>query len=258
MRRREILSGVTQRLGAVRGACLSASLRLLARTTPYVESELAGLHHVVRPGGVCLDIGAAFGIYTAVLSRLVGETGEVHSVEPLTFAHRAASALLRPRRGPNIRRHALAFGAAPGRGVVRVPFRDSAAVTGRSFLHTDGSDLGANREFDEHVDVVVPTDTLDNFCSSLHLNRLDFIKADVEGAELMVLRGGEETIKRWRPALLLEVEDRHTERYGYRPDDLVGWLAGRGYRMREWRRAAWRPVNRVCGHTRNYLFVPDR
>ena len=243
-------------LGAIRAAGLSGSLTLLARTTPFVESELVGLRQVVRRGDVCLDIGAALGIYTAVLSRLVGETGEVHSIEPLLFAQPVLSAMLRLRRGPNIHRHTLALAESPGEGVVRVPFRGAGPVTGRSYLSTGGSDLGDNREFGEHVDVVVSTDTLDGFCSSLDLRRLDFVKADVEGAELMVVRGGEEAITRWHPTLLLEIEDRHTARYGYAPDDLVSWLAGRGYTMREWRGAAWRPVDRVCGHTRNYLFVP--
>lgn len=248
---------MTTSLRAARAGVLSASLQLLARTTPYVESELVGLRRVVRRGDVCLDVGAALGVYTVVLSRLVGESGEVHSVEPVSFAHPVLSALLRPRQGPNIRRHALALGGSPGEGVIRVPLRGGGPVTGRSFLSTDHCDLGANREFDEHVDVVVRTDTLDGFCSSRALDRLDFIKADVEGAELMVLQGGAETIKRCRPALLLEVEDRHTARYGYRPDDLVGWLAGHGYRMRRWWRGRWRPVERVTAHTRNYLFLPD-
>lgn len=246
------------RLGTLRGACLSASLTLLARTTPYVENELAGLRQVVRRGDVCVDIGAALGIYTAVLSRLVGEAGEVHSIEPLTFAHPALSAILRPRRGPNIRRHALALGAEPDRGTMRVPFRRTGAVTGRSFLATDGSDLGANREFARHRDVPITTETLDTFRSSRGLDRVDFVKADVEGAELAVLRGGTGTLERWRPALLLEIEDRHTARYGYRPHELVAWLADLGYRMLEWRRSAWRPVDRVGAHTRNYLFLPGR
>lgn len=241
----------------MKDACLSASLRLLARATPYVESELLGLYRVVRPGDVCLDVGAALGIYTVVLSRLVGGAGTVHSVEPLPFAHPVLSAGLRPRRGPNIHRHTLALGPASGQGIVRVPLRASGAVTGRSFLSTDASGLGANREFDRHADVVVGTETLDGLCLSLGLDRLDFLKADIEGAELLVLASGEQTIERWRPALLLELEERHTRRYGYRPEDVVDWLSERGYRMREWRGGAWRPTGRVGDHRRNYLFLPE-
>lgn len=238
-----------------RGLC--GAIRVLARTTPYVESELLGLRHVVGRGSVCVDVGAAAGVYTVVLSHLAGARGAVHSVEPLPFAHPVLSAIIRTRGGANVCRHTVALGAASGRAVVRVPLRRGRPVTGRSFLSTNATDLGSNREFTEHADVVVPAETLDGFCATLGLDRLDFLKVDVEGAELQVLEGGRDAIRRWRPSLLLEIEARHTARYGYRPEDLVNRLARLGYRMRAWRGGAWRPVGRVRDDIRNYLFVPD-
>ncbi|RKT52438.1 FkbM family methyltransferase [Saccharothrix australiensis] len=246
---------MNQNLTEVRGAAVAGALRVLARVTPFVEPELNGLGEVVRPGDVCLDIGAALGLYTVSLSRLVGPQGTVHSVEPLVFAHPALSYLLRPREGRNIVRHSVALGTREGRDVMSVPVRHGLPVTGRSFLTAGADGLGSNAEFAEHLEVVVRTDTLDRFCAANGIDRLDFVKADVEGAELRVLEGGVETIERFRPKLLLEIEERHVLRFGYRAPDVVEWLAERGYRMHAWRRTGWQQVDRIRPDVRNYLFL---
>lgn len=247
---------MTHNLTEVRGAAVAGALRVLARLTPFVEPELIGLRDVVRPGDVCVDIGAALGLYTVSLSRLVGPHGTVHSVEPLLFAHPTLSYLLRPREAPNVVRHSVALGAAEGQDVMSVPVRHGTPVTGRSFLTSGADGLGSNAEFADHVEVLVRTDTLDRFCAANAIDRLDFVKADVEGAELRVLQGGSATIERLRPTLLLEIEERHVLRFGYRARDVQDWLAERGYRMHTWHRNAWRPTDRIDDSVRNYLFQP--
>lgn len=250
------LDTVTHNLTEVRGAAVAGALRVLARLTPFVEPELIGLRDVVRPGDVCVDIGAALGLYTVSLSRLVGPQGTVHSIEPLVFAHPALSYLLRPREGRNVVRHSVALGTSEGREVMSVPVRHGTPVTGRSFLTAGADGLGSNVEFSDHLEVLVRTDTLDRFCAANAIDRLDFVKADVEGAELRVLQGGSATIERFRPKLLLEVEERHVRRFGYRAQDVQDWLADRGYRMRAWHHNGWRQVDRIDDRVRNYLFTP--
>lgn len=244
----------------VRGtATLSALVRLLARFTPYVESEVLGLAAVVHPGDVCVDVGAAYGCYTLPLAALVGAAGRVHSVEPLADLHPVTSWVFGRYAAANIRRHPLALGARPGGGVVSVPVRGGTPVTGRSFLTTGSRGLGANAEFADHREVVVRVETLDRLCAEVGADRLDFVKADVEGAELAVLHGGSGVIEQHRPTLLLEIERRHTTRYGYEPADVVCWLAARGYRMHAWYGGRWRTTDRVSAAARNYLFVgPNR
>jgi hypothetical protein len=70
-----------------------------------------------------------------------------------------------------------------------------------------------------------------------------------------VLEGGKEVIEAYRPAMLIEIEARHTARYGHSPEDVAGWLLKRGYAMHTWRRG-WREVDRVEPGIRNYLFRP--
>lgn len=235
----------------------TAAVRLVARRTPYLEPEVLGLDSLVGPGGVGIDIGSASGVYTLALSRLVGATGQVHSVEalPLAFVHPFLTRLLRARSAPNVRHHTLALGAEPGSGVMSVPIGRYGPVTGRSFLARKTTGLGSNAEFAEHVDVMVKVDTLDSLCTRAGLTRLDFVKIDVEGAELQVLEGGTRTIEKFRPALLVEIEARHTDRYQYSPDAIVGWFAARDYTMHVWR-DGWQETGAVRPETRNYLFRP--
>jgi FkbM family methyltransferase len=242
--------------GGIRPRLTAAAVRTLARRTRYLESELLGLSDLVGAGSVCVDVGAAAGLYTLALSRLAGPSGQVHSVEPLAFAHPVWTRILGTRGMANVRQHALALGAEPGRGVMSVPVGRYGMVTGRSFLADRCRGLGSNAEFAGQVQVSVPVGTLDGLCAGL--GRVDFIKIDVEGGELGVLRGAAGVIEAGRPALLVEVEARHTARYEYGPEELAGWLGRRGYRMYAWRRG-WQETGRVRAEVRNYLFrVPVR
>ncbi|WIM99868.1 FkbM family methyltransferase [Actinoplanes oblitus] len=232
---------------------LNAVASTLSRHTRYLDNELHTIGGLVRPGDVCLDVGSAAGLYSRTLSDLVGPTGLVHSVEPLSFGHPFWSRVLGARRRGNVRHHAVALGARPGRAAMRVPYTAGGPATSRSFLDWQSRGLGSNAEFDRHEDVLVEVSTVDELVARERLDRLDFVKIDVEGGELHVLHGATATLERFRPAMFIEIEARHTERYAYSPGDVVEWLAARGYTMYTWQRG-WTPAERVCAHTNNYLF----
>lgn len=236
---------------------LTASAVLsLARWTPYLEGEMCGLRDLVRPGSVCIDVGSAADLYTTVLSRLTGPSGQVHSVEPLPFAHVMWARLVNAQQAPNVRHYCLALGAEAGTEPMSVPFGRFGLVTGRSYLMRKAGGPDPNAEFLGQVPVMVPVDRLDDFCAREKISRVDFIKIDVEGAELQVLEGGREMIETHRPAMLIEIEARHIARYGDCPDNVSGWLLKRGYAMYTWQ-GGWREADRVEPGTRNYLFRPQ-
>jgi FkbM family methyltransferase len=231
----------------------SATVMAIARYTKWLEREMLGLSSLVGPGSVCVDVGAAAGLYTLPLSRLAGPSGLVHSVEPLPFAWPTWNRVLRVRSFPNVRYHAVALGSEPGLAEMSVPMGRYGLVTGRSFVSQRCRGLGSNAEFTRHITYPVTVDTLDGMFTDSGTTRLDFVKVDVEGAELHVLEGGEKIIDEFKPALLIEIEARHTVRYGYAPGDVVGWLTGRGYSMYTWREE-WQSASQVVADTRNYLF----
>lgn len=241
---------------AGRIALTAAAVVLVAKATRLIEPELIGLRGLVKPGSVCIDVGSAAGLYTVTLSRLAGPTGQVHSVEPVSFAHSNWTKLLGSRSGENVRHHATALGAEPGRGVMSVPVGRHGPVTGRSFLEWKTSGLGSNAEFAGQMEVTVDVQTLDGLCADAGISRLDFVKIDVEGAEMHILEGGQRSIEKFKPAMLIEIEARHSARYDVSPDDIAGWVQERGYSMHTWQHG-WQQTPKVSTKARNYLFLPD-
>ena len=233
-----------------RSAALARTLRWGAGHAQFVEDEVLGLDRLVGPGAVCVDVGAEFGLYTWSLAALVGPAGAVHAVEPqpdLGRTLRFGTWLVGAR---NVTIHHLALGDEPGDGHLSQPSRGVVRVHGRTFLADGTSGLGSNAEFSRHRTIGVQVDTLDALVGRLGLTRLDLVKADVEGAEGRLLAGGDDTLRRFRPALLLELEDRHLDRFDTSVDEVVKRLADLGYEPSHWERGDWRPG--IAG--RNVLF----
>lgn len=239
----------------LRDRLAAVAIDALARWTPYVESEICGLRRLVQPGAVCVDIGAAAGIYTLALSRIAGPTGHVHSVEPLPFANLQLARILNVGSASNVHQHSIALGAEPGIDIMSVPVGRFGLVTGRSFLERRAGGPDPNAEFARQVAIMVTVDTLDALCARERIDRLDFIKIDVEGAELEVLEGGKQVIDTLRPSMLVEIEARHAARYRRTTDEVTAWVLDRGYKMYSWQHG-WRPVRSIYPGTRNYLFQP--
>jgi FkbM family methyltransferase len=237
----------------VRHRLTASAVTSLARWTPYLESEMCGLRPLVRPGSVCIDVGSAADLYTTVLSRLAGPDGQVHSIEPLPFAHLLWSSLLNARGAGNVHHHCLALGAEAGTASLSVPYGKYGLVTGRSYLMRQTGGPDSNAEFYGQVPVTVSVERLDDFCARQSISRVDFVKVDVEGAELQVLEGGKEIIETHRPTMLIEIEARHIARYGHAPEKVSGWLLERGYTMHTWQNG-WQETGRIVPEIRNYLF----
>ena len=223
----------------------------------FLEDELELLPALVPPGATCLDVGANRGVYTVALALVAGPAGRVIAVEPQPGPLRTTVALRRLLRLRTVEIHRGALGDEPGRLSLVVPHRFGMPVYGRSFLG-DAPHLGEDdfAEFGAARTRSVAVTTLDVMAAARGLDRLDFVKCDVEGAEWRVLRGGEETLARNRPTLLLEIEERHTRKYGYTGADLLDWLADRGYRVHALAGGTLTPVTAVDPAVRNYVFLP--
>jgi FkbM family methyltransferase len=242
--------------GTTPAGSLSRVLRAAAPHAWFLEDEVAGLAEHVRPGAVCLDVGAEYGLYTWTLAGLVGPAGHVHAVEPQPGPSSFVESTRRLLRAGNVTVHRTALGAATGGGVLALPRRRLLPVHGRAFLTTGADGLGSNAEFAHHEDVPVTVTTVDDLVGSLGLGRLDLVKVDIEGAEARLLDGAAGTLAAFRPVLMLELEDRHLARFGTTVGRVVGGLEAAGYLARTWDRAlGWVPRRPDDGR-RNVLFLP--
>lgn len=167
-------------------------IRLLAsqRYLAWNPDEYDAFRDDVRSGDVVLDLGANVGAYTVLFAQWTGDSGRVFAFEPAPEPRRALIEMLKAN-GVDHR--------------VRVCADAVSASSGRASFHANGSD-GANRLLPDRRpgSVVVSTTTVDEFCERMDIVPA-FIKVDVEGAELDVLRGARRTIAS-TPGLRVYVE----------------------------------------------------
>jgi len=167
------------------------AVRLLPeyRFVTWNGAEYEAFRAAVSPGAVALDVGANVGAYTLLLGGWVRPGGRVFAFEPA------------PEAFAGLTRHVELNGLGDGVTCVRAA---AAAQTGTATLAVDGLS-GANRLDASAAGERVETVTLDDFCRRESV-RPSFIKIDVEGAELDVLRGARETIRAAGDGLALFVE----------------------------------------------------
>ena len=150
------------------------------------------LAELVDPQRTAVDIGANIGVYSYFLAR---RCPRVVAYEPNP---RVAERLRRAAAG-NVEVVRRGLSDRPGRATLSVPIIDGRQVHGLGRLAPNGNEQPATR-------FEVELARLDDE----PLTDVGFIKIDVEGHEESVVRGGERLIRRDRPVILVEIEQRHT------------------------------------------------
>jgi len=150
---------------------------------------------IIKPGDICIDIGANYGYYSLLMSTLTGKNGRTIAVEPNPYVF----GLLRATASVHssfIEPVQIALSDTSGHTTLIIPdnFYGDASIVERK----DKPHLARSR-------VDVKTQTLDELANKLELPRIDLIKMDVEGAEPAVFRGMTETIAN-NPGLRILVE----------------------------------------------------
>lgn len=187
----------------------------------YEPTESAHLLAAGAGAQVIFDVGANIGYYSLHWASRMAPGGTIHAFEPVpsTFAWFSRNIALNHLEGV-IRANNIGLGDAAGTIPIFMPeFMGSGAASMRN-LHPDE----VTRKLE------VKQETLDRYFLDSGLNRLDLIKADVEGAELFVLRGGRNTIAKCRPLIFLELLRKWAKPFGYHPNDVLGMLGEMGYR----------------------------
>jgi len=183
----------------------------------FEKAETEYIKTAIREGWVCADIGGCFGWYSVLFSRLSGNGGEVHVFEPVPDNKSCLDENLELNNCQNVTVNDFALGREPS--------------VERIFVPVDGvsGSLKAHAKLEQCKVLDIQVSTLDQYVADYGLSRLDFIKADIEGAELPMLQGAEETLRRFRPELMLEIQERSTTLFGYTPEDVFSFMGDIGY-----------------------------
>lgn len=179
------------------------------------DPGLALVDELVHEGDAVVDAGAERGIFTLRMAQLAGPKGQVHAFEPYPESVECLREIARAEAGVEV--HPVALSDRAGTARLYVPVEDGDAISAvGSLVRPPEGDC-------ETVDV--ETARLDDALGDA-AGRVSFVKCDVEGHELIVLRGAERVLTEGRPSLLVEIERRHA---GERMEETFEYLAGLGY-----------------------------
>src|ERR1035437_1464796 len=158
--------------------------------------ELFFLHTIIKPGDTCIDIGANLGYYSTKMSVLCGSTGKVYAVEPVPLFYTIWKKNTKQSGISNLELFPYALGSSEGVIQMGMPEKDGLAHHGMTKVASTSNETFV-KFFD--VNMKVP----DQLFSKLE--RLDFIKCDIEGYEHIAFANMVETLKRFTPVIQSEL-----------------------------------------------------
>jgi FkbM family methyltransferase len=180
----------------------------------YEENVVNYLKRTIRAGDVVFDPGANIGYFAAVCLGLVGEKGHVYSFEPSNAAY---AHILRNNPPPQASNWTLEQSALTDHSG-SMTFYDTPRVMTRGFACLEGTYEPKDR-IPHQVDVW----SLDDYCAKKGIDRITFLKLDIEGSELKALQGAKRILAERRITTIL-VETTlmaHTREVTQNIDDLL-------------------------------------
>ncbi len=217
-------------------------LREIVHTLVWVARHLLGRLRVpaadplrahIKTTDVLLDVGAHSGNWSVALSRLVPD-GKVYAFEALPYYARVLAVTLRILGKTNV--EVVGKPVLNERKSVQLVFRDTSGNRLTGLTHVKGSDESTSET------ITVDGITLDSFLPTLG-SHVRFVKMDIEGAELLALKGATRLLDTCRPLLYLEIDETYCLRYGHAAKDVFGFLTMREYRSYVRTDASWVPVD---------------
>jgi len=161
---------------------------------------------------VALDIGANIGIHSVVLSEQVGPRGFVYAFEPQRIIFNMLAGNIALNSISNVLCHHKAVTDFPG--LIKIPAFDYGKPMSFGSIELGGiqkEDIG-------QIPMLGKSELVAGICiDSMDLNQLNFIKIDVEGMEIKVLKGAQKSINKFRPFMLVEYLKSDQ-------DELTSWL----------------------------------
>ncbi len=212
----------------------------------WIEADATLLPMLVQPGDHVVDIGANLGVFSRNLARLVGSGGVVYAFEPIPQTYEFLSHNLTKLNLPQVKAFPFAVSDCERTETMVIPrYRWGAECWYDARVKTD-------KAKPDWREISVHSRTLDSFA----LPQISFIKCDANYHELAVLRGGLETLKRYHPAMLIEVnpnpDDPTTTAY-----ETFALLRDLGYEVYCWKNQQLQR-RQVGQRSQNYFFLTEQ
>lgn len=186
-----------RRRGTIWNLDLSEGVDLAIYLGIYELSTYQAIKQLVSPGSVVLDIGANIGAYTLPLAKMVGSSGIIHAFEPTqyAFSRLGENIALNAELAPRISANQLML--SNGENQLETEIYSSWPLSRETSLHAVHGGRANSTEGGK-------ADSLDNYLRQNNVNKVDFVKLDVDGFEVDVLSGANLLFEKHRPEIIME------------------------------------------------------
>ena len=209
----------------------------------YEQDELEMQLNLINKNAVILDIGGNFGWYCLHVANK-HKSSTIYSFEPIPQTYKALKENIALNNAENIIPYN--FGLSDNNGIFDFYFDPQLSVNASLANVSDNPDT---------LKVQCTVKKLDDW--STQLSSIDFIKCDVEGAELLAFKGGEATLKKFKPVVFSEMLRKWTARFNYHPNDIISFFINLGYKCYTTENGSLKEFSTVDENTveTNYFFL---
>lgn len=192
-----------------------AIARTLLRGVRWEPHFSVVVNEFVNPGDNVVDCGANFGYNSVILGKKITNSGVLFSIEPqsLIFTQLISNLFLNNILNTRLVRSCIGEESGKPIKLQKVNYNQDNVNIGNTGVGNDGEESR--------------TICLDDLCNI----KINFIKIDVQGYELFLLKGAKNTILRDTPDLFIEIEDHQLPKYGITKKQVIDLLKSYGYRI---------------------------
>lgn len=191
---------------------------LLYDNAGYEPEVTSAILSVLKEGHTFFDVGANLGYYTLLASKSVGASGRVHAFEPAPAQFEHLRLNTRINHADNVVLNNIALAESSGEREMLL------SLSWNQGTHSFGATEGPTKAYR------VPCATIDEYVATKGLKRIDAMKVDVEGAELLVFRGAERTLRSLTvPVIFFEACEHHARSLGHSTTEVKSFLGQLGY-----------------------------
>lgn len=172
---------------------------------------------IIKPGDTVIDIGANVGYFSLLSAKLTGEKGKVYALEPILSVRENLISNILLNDYNNIRVIPKAASATAARLTIYEGPEGHKGVSSLRPLST------ASRELT--IEAIALDDLIEE------MGTVNFIKIDVEGAEMRALLGMKKIINKDHPSFIIEFTDSYLKSFGDSASQMAEWLNTHGYQL---------------------------
>jgi FkbM family methyltransferase len=190
----------------------------------------------LKEGDTFLDIGANVGMFSLIASRVLKNKGIIHAFEPSQAIFNTLSQNIANNDCQNVHLHRIALSDSEGTMTLRIPTNEFGTDAFAYLSSNTGASESPNNQSE-----TVQVKTLDNFLSENKIDKVDIIKIDIEGAELLCFKGAEKLLSSPnKPIILFECfEELCSSRFNYSMMDLLKFLDAKNYKIEQFESWQW-------------------